>query len=89
MKIKPSIFAGQDCFSISVLHLLAQTDLIRSLDICEKRHVPSNEKTKPNSDKTKVHRGLQNNANSNTRLCKNARYVNNLSKGNSFEFKLF
>ena len=63
------------------MHLLAQTDLITRLDICEKRHVPSNEKTKPNSDKVKGHRGLQNNADSNTRLCKNARYVNNLKAG--------
>ena len=81
------MFVGQDCFSISVLHLLAQTDLIRRLEPCKKRHVPSNEKTKPNSDKTKGHRGLQNNRDSNTSVCKNARYVNNLSKGNPFEFR--
>ena len=75
------MFVGQDCFSISVLHLLAQTDLIRRLEPCEKRHVPSNEKRKTISDKTKGHRGLQNNRDSNTRLCKNARYVNNLKAG--------
>ena len=31
---------GQDCFSISVLHLLAQTDLISRLTICNKDHLP-------------------------------------------------
>ena len=31
-------FVGLDCFSISVLHLLAQTDLIHCLRVCELPH---------------------------------------------------
>ena len=74
------IFAGQDCFSTSVLHLLAQTDLITKLEICKLAHnpfeltdqsgyQPSGKKVEGLSEVKRHNEDLS----SHSRLCKNVR----------------
>ena len=79
-------FTGQDCFSISVLHLLAQTDLITPiLPICNERHIP-HENAKSSPDTTRKVNSVssdsdclkqENNLKNSSRFtrCRNARLV--------------